>query len=549
MNRFATTLRRAGAIWLLALAAVQVSAGQTAPTAKPAALSAAETRAEKAVRAETIRDVTVALSAPEMEGRGTATPGGERAAHYIADRFAKLGLKPAGENGTYFQAVPFRSSELLPETKLVAGGETLALGKEFVPSPPFASDVVDASGQLAFVGYGVASDELKRDDFAGLDLKGKIAVIMFGKPKNVDEQAWSKASGQQAVILGLVNHQVAGIVAVTSDAGRFKFATIADYLTRRGVALASTPESTFKLPPIVLVSAAGAEKLFAGSGATFEETRAKAEAGEAVSRDLGKPAEIAVRIKREQVTGSNVVAVLEGSDPTLKSQAVLYSAHYDAFGRGADGRIYPGAADNALGVGEIVAIAEALAKSHDRPRRSTVFLAVCGEEFGLLGAKHWADHPTWPLDAVAANINFDGIGTEVYGPVGQIVGFGAEYSSLGTVLEGVAGAMGTEIVPDPMPEEKAFYRSDHYAFVKKGVPALMLLGGPGGDTAAWVARANEWMKTDYHRATDVVRPEWNWDGPRTLAAIGLVVGLRVATADAAPEWLPKAPFSRPAKAQ
>src|SRR6185369_16052152 len=132
------------------------------------------------------------------------------------------------------------------------------------------------------------------------------------------------------------------------------------------------------------------------------------------SRDLGKTAEISIRIKREQVTGSNVVAVLEGSDPTLKSQAVLYTAHYDAFGRGADGRIYPGAADNALGVGEIVAIAEAMAKSHDRPRRSMVFLAVCGEEFGLLGAKHWADHPTWPLENVAANINFDGIGTEIY---------------------------------------------------------------------------------------------------------------------------------------
>ena len=210
----------------------------------------------------------------------------------------------------------------------------------------------------------------------------------------------------------------------------------------------------------------------------------------------------------------------------------------------ADGRIYHGAADNALGVAEMIAIAEAYSGLRAPPRRSIIFLALTGEEYGLLGAEYWVRHPTWKIEKVAANLNFDGIGTEVYGPVKRIVGFGIEHSDLGAVLESVVTATGNSITPDPMPDEKAFYRSDHYAFVKKGVPALMLLGAPEGDTAAFVARAKKWLETDYHQPTDEVRSEWNWDGPATLAVVGLVVGMRVANSDAMPGWLRTSPFNQ-----
>jgi Zn-dependent M28 family amino/carboxypeptidase len=319
---------------------------------------------------------------------------------------------------------------------------------------------------------------------------------------------------------------------------------VANYLMRRRVALADAPQPPFKLPPIIITGAEGAEKLFAGSGTTFAQAMQKAEGGEFASRALNKTATLAVRIKLEEATGSNVVGFIEGSDPKLKEQALVYTAHYDAYGIDSTGRIYPGAADNALGVGMIVAIAEAFAKSPARPRRSVIFLAVTGEEYGLLGAEHWVDHPTWPIDKVAADLNFDGIGTEVYGPVKRLVGFGAEYSELGTIFEGVSAATGNTVMPDPFPEEGAFYRSDHYAFVKKGVPAMMLLGAPGGDVAPLLARARKWMTTDYHEPTDTVRSDWNWDGPRTLATVGLVIGLRVANAEAMPAWSPAAPFKR-----
>ena len=515
----------------------------TAPKAG-AALSAAEREAVARLKLETLREVTTALAAPDMEGRGTGQPGGDKAAKYLADRFAKLGLKPLGDAGTYLQAIKFKGAAVLPESNIKAGEATLKLGADFIATPPYTAEQIDASGSLVFISYGVVSSDLKRDDFAGLDVKGKVVVLLSGRPKNVDEATWAKAANNQALVMSLITKGAAGLVITNVGSAQQPYSMIASYLTRRRVSLAAAPEPGFKLPPIIIASDAGAEKLFAGSGLTFAQAKEKAEAGEAVSRDLGKTAAITVRVKKEEGTSSNVVAVLEGADAKLKEQAVVYTAHYDAYGIDAEGRIYPGAADNALGTASIVAIAEAFAKAPARPRRSVIFLAVTGEEYGLLGAEHWVKHPTWPIDKLAADLNYDGIGTEVYGPVKKVVGFGMEHSDLGPVLEAVVTATGGAITPDPMPEEKAFYRSDHYAFVKKGVPALMLMGGPDIDTAAFVARIKKWLDADYHQPTDTVRPDWNWEGPRTLAVVGLLVGMRVANADAMPAWLPSSPFNR-----
>jgi Zn-dependent M28 family amino/carboxypeptidase len=336
----------------------------------------------------------------------------------------------------------------------------------------------------------------------------------------------------------------AGIVIANIGTPEQPYNLLANYLSRRRVQLADAPVPPFKVPPIILISDEGAGKIFAGSGMTYAEALAKAQTGVFVSRPFEKQASATVRVKMEEGTGSNVVGVLEGSDPKLKSEAVIYSAHYDAYGIDASGKIYPGAADNALGVGMITAIAESFAKAPKPPRRSIIFLAVTGEEYGLLGAEHWVKNPTWPLAKLAANLNYDGIGTEVYGPVKRMVGFGAEYSELGKTLEAVLQATAITLTPDPMPEERAFYRSDHYAFVKKGVPALMLLGGPEGDTKMWIGRAKKWLDTEYHQTSDTVKPDWNWEGPRASATVGLIIGMRVADAEAMPAWLPTAPFRR-----
>jgi Zn-dependent M28 family amino/carboxypeptidase len=521
----------------------QQAAASVAVKSAPA-LTEKERATAALVRAETIRKVTTELSAPEMQGRGTAQPGGDRAARYIADRFSKLGLKPLGDGGTYLQAIKFKSSLVLPESSVKAGDAVLKQGADFVLAPPYTSDQMDATGGLVFVGYGVNSTDLKRNDLEGLDLKGKIVVILNGRPQNMDEAAWKKAGSTMALARNLVAQGAAGIVLANFGSKAQPYKLVANYLSRRRVQPADAPVPPFKLPPILLMSDEGLDKLFAGAGQTYAQSLAKAQTGEFVSRDLNKQATISIRIKTEEATSSNVAGILEGSDATLKDQAIVYTAHYDAYGIDAEGRIYPGAADNALGVAMITSIAEAFTKSKERPRRSIIFLAVTGEEYGLLGAEYWVKHPTWPLDKIAADLNFDGIGTEIYGPVKRVVGFGAEYSELGKTLEDVLQATGVTLTPDPMPEEQAFYRSDHFAFVKKGVPALMLLGAPEGDTAVWMARARKWLDTDYHQTTDTVQPNWNWEGPRTSATIGLIIGMRVASAEAMPSWLPGAPFKR-----
>jgi hypothetical protein len=539
------TLWRSSSVVFLTFALLISSAfGQAIAPQTTSTLSSVEKKASASVKVETLREMTTALADKSMEGRGTGQPGGDRAAKYIADKFLKLGLKPLGDAGTFLQAVKFKSTQLQPETSVKVGDATLKLGDDFVPAPPFTAEKSTASAEVIFVGFGVTSGSLKRDDLTGLDVSGKIVLLIGGQPKNIDETTWQREAGQQAIAMNLIGRGVAGVIIANAGSKRASYSLISSYLTRRSVALEGAPEPSFKLPPIVLISDAAAEKAFAGSGMTYAETVAKAETGESVSRDLNKTGMIDVTIKHDQVVGSNVVGVLEGSDAKLKDQAVIYTAHYDAFGIEPSGLIYPGAADNALGIGEITAIAETFIKSNIKPRRSIIFLAVTGEEHGLLGAEHWVKNPTWPIEKIAADLNFDGIGTEVYGPVKRIVGFGAEYSDLGKVMEDVLTATGMILTQDPLPEEGVFYRSDHYAFVKKGVPALMLLGGPEGETSKWIARAQTWMDTDYHQPGDIVRPEWVWDGARTVSVIGVIIGMRVANAEASPQWLPTSPFKR-----
>ena len=538
------------AIALLSPSVLAFQGTATAPAKTAAAkLTSTERKASERVKQETIREITTALSSKEFEGRGTGQPGADKAAQYMADRFAKLGLKPGGPNGSYLQPIKFRSTEMLADSSVKLGDVTWQHRDDYIVLPPYNSEKVDVSGGLVFAGYGASSAELKRDDFAGLELKDKIVIIMGGKPDGVDDAAWGRATSPQARVMNIFGRGALAMVVANAGTEAQPFSTIANYLSRRRVSLSTGVTANLKSPLVLLASNAGMEKLFAGSNTTFAQSLEKAKRGENVSRDLAKTATLALRYKLGETPSSNVVAVFEGSDPTLKEEAVVYTAHYDAYGIESDGTIYPGAADNALGTATIIGIAEAFAKAfpkpESRPKRSIIFLAVTGEEYGLLGAEYWVRNPTWPLSKVAANINFDGIGTEVYAPVKRVVGFGAEHSDLGTVFEEVISATGNIVTADPLPEENAFVRSDHYSFVKQGVPALMLMGGPADDPAQWIPRMKKWLATDYHSASDTVKADWDWSGPTTLAQVGMLIGLRVANATAMPSWKATSPFNKP----
>ena len=516
---------------------------QAAVPAPARAISTTEQQLIDSLSLATIKDTVNALAADEMQGRGTAQPGGDKAAGWIADRFAKLGLKPLGLNNSYLQPITFRETQFVPAPVFTIGNQSLKLGSEFFVMPPYTGDE-NINTKIYFAGYGVSFPGIKRNDLAGLDVRGKIVVLRDGPPPEFGKEQWKKAQGQGNVLRVLIARGAAGIVLIGQDTETLTFAEMGDYLTRRQIEPDGEGEMPDFLPPFISVSEAGAEKLFAASGVTMADAFAKAKREDFTPIDLKETATITVKLKKSKGVGNNVVGLLEGSDPKLKAEALVYSAHYDAYGLSADNRIYHGAADNALGVAEMLAIAEVMSKAQTKPRRSIIFLAVTGEEYGGYGTDYWVKNPTWKIKQVAADLNLDGMGTEVYGPVKVIVGYGVEHSSLGPLLNEVAAASGLKVIPDPMPEEKSFYRSDHYFFVKRGIPGIMILGAPDGAKEAWVERLRKWEKTDYHQPTDVVRPDWNWSGPRTVAAVMLVMGMRAANDEAMPAWLPSSVFNR-----
>ena len=535
--------RRSLALLLATLLITSSAFGLTQSAPAPArALSATEQQLLDNISVATIKETVNALAADDMQGRGTAQPGGDKAATYLADRFAKLGLKPLGDKNSYLQPIKFRETQFL-QTTFTAGSETLKPGTDFFVSPPYSGDE-NIKADLVFVAYGLAAPFLKRNDFNGIDVRGKIVLLRDGPPPEINKDSWKKAHAQANVLRGLIARGAAGIIIAGQNTETLTFSEIADYLSRRQVEPASETEMPDFLPPFLSVSDAAADKLFTASGVTKAEAFAKSQREDFTPIDLKQQATITIKLKKTTGTSNNVVGLLEGSDPKLKTEALVYSAHYDAYGLSSDNRIYHGAADNALGVAEMLSIAEVLTRTENKPRRSIIFLAVTGEEYGGYGSDYWVKNPTWKIKEVAADLNLDGMGTEVYGPVKALVGYGAEHSSLGNLLNEVAAATGLRVIPDPMPEEKSFYRSDHYFFVKKGVPGIMILGAPDGTTESWTDRLRKWEKTDYHQPTDIVRPDWDWSGPRTVAGVMLLMGMRAANAESMPEWLPSSIFNR-----
>ena len=518
----------------------QISAQQVATA--PVSLSATEKQLTERINLETIKDITAALSADNMQGRGTMQPGGDLAANYIAERFQKLGLKPLGDKNSYLQKIDFRETVQSPETSFKAGETNLKLGSDFAIAP-FSAGNKTASGEMVFIAYGMVVDSMKRNDLDGVDMKGKIAVMIEGPPTSISKKDWESAKATQLFIQNLFMKGVAGIVFIGHGREENPPETMIDYYSRRQIALASEGESPAQMPPFIFASRQGAEKLFAKSEVSLKEALAQAENNNFKPIKLKQLAKITSKIKTTKGTGNNVVGYMEGSDPNLKAEAVLFSAHYDAYGM-ENGKVYHGAADNALGVAEMLAVAEAFSRMPEKPKRSLVFIAVTGEEYGLYGSKYWAKKPTWDIKKVSANLNLDGIGTEVYAPVKTFVGFGAEHSSLGAMLADVSSVFGIKVIPDPMPDEKIFYRSDHYSFVERGVPSLMLLGAPEGDPQKWIDRSKAWEKTDYHQPSDTIQPNWAWEGAKTVADVMGIMGHRIANSSKMPEWLTTSRFAK-----
>lgn len=507
-------------------------------TAQPAnRLSDSERKFVKGISLEEIKKYTTVLSSDAMEGRGTMQPGGDKAARWIADQMKAFGLKPLGDNGTYLQAVPFTEKSLAEDTALKLDGNSLTLGKDWAPLSFNLKDN-EYNGALIFAGHAIVSEAWKRNDIGDADLKDKIVVVIQGRLTNKSQEEWDKANASALAITSVFRKQAKAVIYVFNGLERRPPEMMIDFNTRRQIAVAEGQSP----PPILYVSPAAAEKLFAKSGVSFMDALAQAERDDFKPIDMKTNAEVKTKIKITKGNGSNVVGYIEGSDPVLKSEAVFFTAHYDAYGL-LNGKIYNGAADNALGTAEMLGVARAFSKMKVKTKRSLVFLAVTGEEHGMLGSKHWIANPTWELQKVAGVMNLDGIGTEVFGAVKNIVGYGAQYSTLGSVMEDVVKAYGINVMSDPLPEEGIFRRSDHYSFVERGIPALMLMGAPEGSKEALVKRIRESMMAYYHQPSDDISDTWYWEGARTVADIMAIVGLRIAQQNEMPSWASNSPYA------
>ena len=502
------------------------------------------------IRPEGIRAHMDFLASDLLEGRATGTRGYALAASYIQTQFEEMGLRAAGNNGTYLQNVPFRRIELIPEQSSVtvqngANAQKLVFEKDFVSrgDPLYPDAVVQAP--VVFVGFGVTAPEFSYDDYAGADAKGKIVAMFYGAPEKFPSAQRAHYSAGRVKLANAVAHGAVGYILIWAGAieERTPFSRIVRFyrepslrwLDPKGVPNDAQPQ----IRASVTLSKTGAETLFQGAPKSFQEALDASSKGQAQSFPLAAKANIHIVSRHSKTESPNIAAVLPGSDPQLKNEYVVYTAHADHLGIGEPingDSIYNGALDNASGTAALLEIARVFSELPQAPRRSILFVAATGEEEGLLGSDYYAHYPTVPISQMAANINMDGI--SLLYDFRDIVPLGAEHSSLGQVVERVAQHFGLEVSPDPLPEEVFFIRSDQYSFVRQGVPAVAITEGFKAADPKINGRevALEWEKTRYHTPKDDMNQPLNFEAAAKCTRINFGVGYIVAQQTSRPTW-------------
>jgi len=513
-----------------------------------AGFSGAAIAAEPEFSADRIRAHVSFLADDLLEGREAGTRGHGIAASYIASQFTLLGVRPAGQNGGYFFTVDLLESSLTgPAPTLTVttgrGTQTLKHRGNALVRGSIAAGAVNLSAPLVFVGFGMTDAALGYDDYKGLDVRGKIAVALYGSPKGIDSEVGAHLQHEQ--FRAAAEHGAVAMIYVLTRASAqaFPWQQLLDVQsdeTTTWVQRDGTPfDPSHGLKAAAIVDSTAAEFLF--SGAPKPLARLLDEADQAGGRpqgfELRGTAKINVATKVRRFSSPDVVGVIEGSDPKLKSEYVVLMGHADHIGIKKDGtgdRINNGALDNAAGTATLIEVARALAVASERPRRSVLIVANTAEEKGLLGAESFASAPTVPIDRMVAAIDLD-MPMLLY-DFTDVVAYGATHSTLKDVFEKTASAMGITLSPDPMPEQAVFVRSDHYTMVKQGVPAVMLATGManGGDKA-WAT----YLSSHYHRPSDDLSLPIVWNAGAKFAEFNYRVVRALADADGRPQWYAK----------
>ncbi|HLK31756.1 MAG TPA: M28 family metallopeptidase [Terriglobales bacterium] len=534
----------------LAFVVVILAACAAAQQFSPADRAAAEA-AMKQVRPQGIRARMRFLTDDLLEGRGTGTRGYEIAARYVASEMEAMGLEPAGINGTWFQPVKFRGAKLVSDQSsftLVRDGKEQALkeGVDYETSGMVTSADATVDAPVVFVGYGVTAPERHYDDYAQVDTKGKIIVTLYGAPASFPSTERAYYSNGIVKAANAVAHGAVGMVSIMSpeDARRYPWAWIVPQIrsgSLRWLDEKGNPHDVFpQLRGGGLLSQSGAEALFAGAPETLDEVFAAAKAGQPQGFPLAVSAKIHTVSQQATVESPNILGVLRGSDPKLRNQYVVYTAHVDHLGRcqPVDGDdICHGAFDNASGVAALLEVARAFTSLPHPPRRSVLFAFVTGEEKGLLGSDYFANNPTVPRGDIVANVNIDSAPGLLY-PLKDVVPLGIEHSSLSADVQQAARLMGYQISPDPMPEEVFFIRSDQYSFVRQGIPAVDVTDGLQSSDPRLNGEKiiKTWMTTLYHTPKDNMNQPFYYDSAAKCARLNFLIGYDVAQQAQRPEW-------------
>jgi hypothetical protein len=502
------------------------------------------------IRPEAIRADMRFLADDLLEGRGTGTRGHEIAAKYVAAEFEAMGLEPAGENGTYFQSVPLRS--IRPDEKqttmtIELGGksEALVFREDFISGGDAGRAETSVAAPVVYVGFGVTAPENAYDDYRGVDVKGKIVAYQFGAPPQFETTTRAHYSSGDVKLANAAAHGAVGTILLYSPSleQMYPFKERARDLAfpdLRWLDAHGRPNDYFpELRGSALLSLDGVRKLLEGSGKSPEEIYSAAKEGKPSAFVLPAFAQLKVVTRLGEITSPNVVARLRGSDPQLRNEYVVYSAHLDHLGIGEPvngDRIYNGALDNASGAACLLEIARAFSKMNPRPRRSILFLSVTGEEAGLLGSDYFAHYPTVPKDGLAANINMDG--AALLWPIEDVIAHGAEHSTLSAAVQEAAARLNLSLSPDPSPDRVFFIRSDQYSFVKNGVPAVW--PSTGLKSSDPKINPNEirmkWVGTIYHMPQDDMNQPFNFESGAKYARYVFLLGYFVAQKTERPAW-------------
>jgi Zn-dependent M28 family amino/carboxypeptidase len=497
-----------------------------------------------------LKERIAVLANDSLEGRGPGTRGEVRTLAYLISQFKELGLEPAGENGTYLQNVPIIGVRINPSATMDInkGKQSIRLKfpDEFVATTGVYEPSVAVNGaELVFVGYGIVAPEFGWDDYKGIDVSGKMLLMMNDDP-NTGDSTFFAGKGRTYYGRWTYKYEIAAkkgavgaIIIHTPESAGYPYQVVKTSRSQENFDLDSpTKEKDIKLKGWTTEEATRQYLSMAGFNLDSLMASARVKSFKPVRLGLTVTTSMKYTIRRMQT--HNVIGILRGSDAKLNQEYVVFSAHHDHLGIGAPVQgdsIYNGALDNASGVSMVLAIAEEFGAMKVKPKRSLLFAAVAAEEKNLLGSHYFSEHPTVPITSLAANINIDGM--NIWGRTNDVICLGAERSSLGKDVSAIAGVMHLVVRPDALPEQGSFYRSDHFSFAKVGIPALSLRSGAeyqGKPASYGKAVADDFNEKHYHQPSEELRDDWNYDGAMQQAEFALRLASRLAGEPALPVW-------------